>query len=176
MTAEQNAPRKRESIVKKPLALVKSGPGAELRASAKTGVPTLQPEADTTSATDVLSGGGSFQLGNPGAGPRNSVVATVTPGTKATETPAIGEADTGAENAPAPAAGSNAASPAATDPNAAAPTNSTPDAASSPDSGAAATDPSAADSSKNPNGAKDPKNQKESSSKKKKGLRKVVPW
>src|SRR5712691_7592808 len=35
MTAEQNAPRKREGFVKKPLALVRTGPHAEMVASAK---------------------------------------------------------------------------------------------------------------------------------------------
>jgi len=33
MTAEQNAPRQRESLIKKPLRLVKTGPDQELRAA-----------------------------------------------------------------------------------------------------------------------------------------------
>src|SRR6266404_687932 len=68
MTAEQNAPRKREGLVKKPLALVRTAPHGEIIASAKSGAPNLEPEADTTSATDILSGGGKSQLGGSGGG------------------------------------------------------------------------------------------------------------
>src|SRR5258706_13806052 len=58
MTAEQNAPRKRDGLIKKPMALVRSGPHGEMVASAKSGTPTLEPEADNSSATDILTGGG----------------------------------------------------------------------------------------------------------------------
>src|SRR5258708_39832570 len=71
MTAEQNTPRQREGIVKKPLALVRSGPHQEMVASAKHGTPTLEPEADNTSATDILTGGNRSQLGGS-SGPGNT--------------------------------------------------------------------------------------------------------
>src|SRR5258705_8108851 len=58
MTAEQNTPRKRDGLAKKPLALVRTAPHGEIVASAKAGAPNLEPEADTTTATDILSGGG----------------------------------------------------------------------------------------------------------------------
>src|SRR6266446_1149495 len=81
MTAEQNTPRQREGIVKKPLALVRSGPHQEMVASAKHGTPTLEPEADNTSATDILTGGGNrSQLGGSGGSGNTAVVETVTPG------------------------------------------------------------------------------------------------
>src|ERR1700758_681454 len=46
MTAEQNTPRKRDGLMKKPLALVRSGPHDEMVASAKHGTPNLEPESD----------------------------------------------------------------------------------------------------------------------------------
>src|ERR1700724_1187749 len=81
MTAEQNAPRQHDRLIKKPLALVRSGPHAEFIAAAKTGAPNLQPEADNTSATDILSGGNRSQLGGSGSGGNSAVVEVVTPGT-----------------------------------------------------------------------------------------------
>jgi outer membrane protein assembly factor BamD len=175
MTAEQNAPRQHESLVKRPLALVRSGPHAEFIAAARTGAPNLQPEADNTSATDVLSGGNRSQLGGSGGAAGNAaVVEVVTPGTASTS---------GTESAPPAAGESTANPPAAPDTNtgangsttsngdAAAKTDApTPDAAQHPDG--ASTDSSQGATQNAPATS----NQKESSSKKKKGLRKVVPW
>src|ERR1700719_1439904 len=56
MVAEQNAPRPHTSFAKKPLQVLHSGPTGEMRAAARVGEPTLEPEAGTTSATDVLTG------------------------------------------------------------------------------------------------------------------------
>src|SRR5256885_2127679 len=109
MTAEQKAPRKREGLIKKPLDLIRSGPHAEMIASAKNGTPTLEPEADNTSATDILSGGNKSTIGGAGGGAAGSsaVVETVTPGSNA---PA------GSTDATQPAA--NTANPPAPDPSA----------------------------------------------------------
>jgi len=190
MTAEQNTPRPRESLVKKPLGLVRSGPHDEMIASAKHGAPNLEPESDTSSGTDILSGGNKSQLGGAGGGARNTaVVETVTPGGAA---PAAGTEAPAGEAAPAAAAPESAAPAAATPPadanggrGAAAPaatdskeapaagseqpakadstTGDSPDANASKAEGTPSTDDS-----------KDSK--KESSSKKKKGLKKLVPW
>jgi outer membrane protein assembly factor BamD len=182
MTAEQNAPRKREGLVKKPLALVRTAPHGEIIASAKSGAPNLEPEADTTSATDILSGGGKSQLGGSGGGgARNTaVVETVTPGGAA---PPATESATPAEGT-APGTGAAGASPDA--PAASSTTTRTAEAgngtgseqpakADSTTSGdTQSTDANKTDASQNPDDKKDSK--KESSSKKKKGLRKVVPW
>src|SRR5258708_6375183 len=65
-TPEQNTPRQRDGIVRKPLSLVRTAPHGEIIASAKSGAPNLEPEADTTAATDILSGGGESQLGGGG--------------------------------------------------------------------------------------------------------------
>jgi outer membrane protein assembly factor BamD len=81
MVAEQNAPREHDSMIKKPLALVRSGPHTEFVAAARTGAPNLTPESDNTSATDILTPGNRSTLGStaPSAG-NGAVVEVVTPG------------------------------------------------------------------------------------------------
>jgi outer membrane protein assembly factor BamD len=174
MTAEQNTPRKREGLVKKPLALVRSGPHQEMIVSAKNGEPTLEPEADNTSATDILSGGNRSQIVGGSIGPGNTaVVETVTPGGAA---PAPTEAAPTAESTPAMTAPDAAAPPANANGNAAAGSGSAEPAKADASATAGSQDASAnkADGSQNSDDKKDTK--KESSSKKKKGLRKAVPW
>jgi outer membrane protein assembly factor BamD len=179
MTAEQKAPRERETLLKKPLALVRSGPRAELFVAAQSGQPNLEPEADTTSATDILSGGNRSQIGVSSGGPGSTaVVETVTPGgaapsdTAAKPSPAEGaqppaEASTPA-NSPAAIAPNGAATepvkPAASDASGAAP------AAPATDNSQSADAPNSGTKQDKSNGKKE----KESSSKKKK--HKVLPW
>jgi len=207
MTAEQNIPRQKESIVKKPLALVRTAPHAEYVAAARTGAPNLAPEADNTSATDILTPGNRSQLGGSTGAGTGAVVEVVTPGTGGATT---GGAATGA-NAGGDGGGANSGSDgsqpasegtppspgAAGDPKAAAtppPQPATPDAAANPvnnstttgtgngdgktDGSASAPADGSSDAATKPaDGSQNsPNGQKESSSKKKKGLRKVVPW
>ena len=194
MTAEQNAPRKRDGLVRKPLALVRSGPHSEMVASAKNGPPNLEPEVDNTSATDILTGGNKSQLGGSGGASNTAVVETVTPGSAA---PRAAEAAPAAEGTPAPettapapaatqppavgdASGASApAAPPTTDANgstaATAAGNEQPakaDAAAT--DGSQSADANKTDGSQSTDDKKD--STKESSSKKKKGLRKVIPW
>ena len=204
MTAEQNAPRQHDSLVKKPLALVRSGPHSEMVASAKNGTPNLEPESEA-SGFDILSGGNKSQIGGPGGARNTAVVETVTPGGAA---PAPTEAAPAAEVTPAP----EAAAPASTPPPASGeasgatapvtpPTSEANGNAATAGAGseqpakadAAATGPgseqpakadaAATDGSQSADASKtdgtqsaDDKDSKESSSKKKKGLRKIVPW
>jgi outer membrane protein assembly factor BamD len=190
MVAEQNTPRQHDSLIKKPLALVRSGPHAEIISAARTGAPNLQPEADNTSATDILTPGNRSQLGGsaPTAG-NAAVVEIVTPGSGAS----AGTGNpSGTDEAPA-AAPSDGSAPtsagAAADPKAAAnpaPPPAAPDATTNPvtttttsDNGAPAQNADgtkAAGSQDSASAATDSGNQKESTSKKKKGLRKIVPW
>lgn len=79
MKADENAPRPRTSLVKKPLALVRSGPGAELTAAARVGNPNLEPESNTFNPGDLLTPGGGIKLGGAGVG-STALVTTVTPG------------------------------------------------------------------------------------------------
>src|SRR5207249_11224250 len=76
MTAEQNAPRQHEALIKKPLRLIHTGPGQELRAAATTGKPTMTPDSESETGVDVLRGGNQSQIGGAGTG----IVATITPG------------------------------------------------------------------------------------------------
>jgi outer membrane protein assembly factor BamD len=168
MTAEQNAPRPHESLIKKPLRLVKTGPDQELRVAATTGKPTMTPEAESEAGIDVLKGGNQTRIVGPGSG----IVTEVTPG-------GTGGTTGGAENV-APATDGTEEKPAAQpDPNA-------PPAAESSTNGAGATGTAGqpADTAKTDgstaqagtqNGTTDA-NTKESTSKKKKGLKKLIPW
>jgi outer membrane protein assembly factor BamD len=185
MTAEQNAPRKREGLVKKPLALVRSGPHSEMIASAKNGTPNLEPESEIT-GIDILTGGNKSQLGGPGGAGNTAVVETVTPG-GAAPTPTPTEAAPTAE-APAPtqpsaagdASGASApTTPSATDANgnaaAAGSGSEQPAKADGPGAdGSQAAEAKKTDGSQSTDDKKDAT--KESSSKKKKGLKKLVPW
>lgn len=186
MTAEKNAPRRHDSLVSKPLALVRTGPRDELYAASKNGTPTMTPESDNDAGVDILSGGSNPRIGG---GTGSAIVATVAPGGAA-------ETTSGAESAPPSADGTEvkpdaaappAASPLANDPanGSAAPgasetaqktdgptgTPGTADGTAKDDGGAAA----ASQAGDTTNSQTD-KSKKESSSKKKKGLKKIVPW
>jgi outer membrane protein assembly factor BamD len=182
MTAEQNAPRPREAFIKKPLRLIQTGPGQELRSAATMGTPTMTPEAESEAGIDILKGGSQARVGGGGTG----IVAEVTPGSAG---PTTGTA----ENV-APATEGSEANPAAAqpDPNATAGTaNSangatgagTADSTLKADAAAAAagqtTDAPKTEGSTAQDGTQTGSNgdsKKESTSKKKKGLRKIVPW
>jgi outer membrane protein assembly factor BamD len=189
MRTEQNTPRPKVPVYKKPLSLIKGGPEAELQASAKNGVPTMQPESDNTSATDVLTGGNRSQIGGgPGSAGSSAVVETVTPGTGGARE--NGGAATGTEGAtqPPPAEGAAPPPPAAGESRSAAPPaatteNGTAAPADAPKDPAKGDAPATTDATQSTDGtktdtaaAKTDDAKKESTSKKKKGLRKIVPW
>jgi outer membrane protein assembly factor BamD len=206
MTAEQNTPRQHDSLVRKPLALVRTGPHDEFITAARTGAPNLQPESDTTSATDILKPGNRSQLGAGGSGGTGAVVEIVTPGTSdttsgTTEGTATGTSTDGTTTetpSAQPPAETNPANPGG-DPSAVPPTGTQPatpnDAGANPVNTTTTTGtPASADGKGNAattatlqnadgtaktddsqNGSSTT-NQKESTSKKKKGLRKIVPW
>jgi outer membrane protein assembly factor BamD len=175
MIAEQKTPHPRESLAHKPLGLFRTGPGNELRIAARNGTPNLEPEPDTVSATDILTGGSHSTVGGAG-GATSGIVATITPGKNDATTAAPAET-------PAPAA---TETPAAADPNAPASTEtpaSTDAPPPMPESASASSTPTAADApadaTKADGAAIDQKpepKKKESTSKKKKGLRKIIPF
>jgi outer membrane protein assembly factor BamD len=184
MTAEQNAPRPHTSLIQKPMSLLKNGPKGELQASARNGSPNMTPEADDT-GIDVLSGGNRSTIGS---GTGTGIVAIVTPGQSApasgsteSTTPAT-DSSTGTTaptdaNPPAATTESNAASSS----SATATTGTTDapktDAAVSSNS-ATGTDATKTDGTQDSTQAStsSAKNPNESSSKKKKGLKKIIPW
>jgi outer membrane protein assembly factor BamD len=207
MVADQNAPRPRNSFAKKPLQVLHSGPTGEMRTAARVGEPNLEPEADTTSATDVLTGGNSSRIvvggsGGGGAatgasGNTTGIVATVTPGGAKTEAESAAPADanapadgtTPAGTAPensAPGTGAQPESSSATpgESTSAAPAAANGDAAAATGTEASGTAAAGAanptDASKTeaapPDSGNQGDNTKESTSKKKKGMRKLVPW
>jgi outer membrane protein assembly factor BamD len=190
MTAEQNAPRAHESLVKRPLSLIHTGPQQEMRVAATTGKPTMTPEAESGAGTETLTGGNQMR----GAG--TGIVATIVPGGGGGGGTSGGESVTPATDAADPnsAAPPDPNAPAgATAPNTAG-TTSAPAGSGASDGTtgtATQTDPSptspeqTADATAKTDGssAKDATqngsssdNTKESTSKKKKGLRKIIPW
>jgi outer membrane protein assembly factor BamD len=182
MTAEQNAPRPHEAFIKKPLRIMQTGPGQELRAAATIGKPTMTPESESEAGIDVLKGGNQSRIvGGPGTG----LVGDITPGSTGTTGGAesVTPATDGSEaNSPAaqpdpnaPAAAENSANGAAAAGTAeTTPKADTTPATSGPTTEAAKTDGSTAQSGTQ-NGTNDD-SKKESTSKKKKGLKKLIPW
>jgi outer membrane protein assembly factor BamD len=191
MQAEQNAPRQHESLIMKPMALVRTNPKKELIAAATSGKPNMSPASENEAGTDILRGGNQSTIGGPGTG----IVATVTPG-------GTGGAAEGAESVTPAAEGSDPK--AGTQPDASAPAagsapenNSTPagtadptpkpdataagaaDPAAKSDANAAGTDAAKTDAAQTPDGTQSGTNadkKKESTSKKKKGIKKILPW
>jgi outer membrane protein assembly factor BamD len=176
MTAEQNAPRQHEALIKRPLGLVTNGPKQELTVAAKVGKPTMTPESESESGTDILTGGNQSRIGGaPGLG----IVATVTPGgTGGTTSGAesVAPATEGSEEKPAdpnaPPSAENSASGTA----AAGTAEATPKTDTTPAAAGQATDIAKTDGSTAAQNGTNGNDKKESTSKKKKGLRKVVPW
>jgi outer membrane protein assembly factor BamD len=180
MQAEANAPRQHPGLLSKPMSLIKTGPGRERIVAAQTGTPQMEPETDTTSVADVLTGGGKTQIGAGGGGsaPGNTAVIEIaTPGTGANGGSTVESGDTAGSTPANSDANTNA--PAAENPPAASSDTATPPAnsgANSSDGNANGTNGTATDANAKPaeNSTTDPK--KESTSKKKKGLKKVIPW
>lgn len=185
MQAEAAAPRPKPGMLSKPMALIKSGPDAEKRRSSLTGNPQMEPETEGTTVADVLSGGGKAQIaasGPTGATGNTAVVEIATPGSGASGGTTVEGGDTGTP----PAAGGDANTPApATDnqpstaPAAGSDTSTTPAAGASQDGTAAPAngatpDPHAKPADANASTTADPR--AESTSKKKKGLKKIIPW
>lgn len=181
MTAEQNAPRKRDSMLLKPLALVHTNPRQELQQAARSGKPTMTPESDSEAGVDILAGGTQSRLGG---GPGNGIVATVTPGGTASPTEgAESVTPTSSGTEPKAETPPDGTAPAASDPNAAAPAAGATDANSKADATAGATGQASDAPKTDAASAQDTTlagnkvdKKKESSSKKKKGMRKIIPW
>jgi len=179
MTAEQNAPRQREMLIKKPLALIHTGPAQELRAAATSGKPTMTPESESEAGIDVLIGGNQSRIGgSPGTG----IVATVRPGTSSAATDGAESVAPTTEVNPTTQPDANASATTGTSDGGTtaagtADTESKTDATSA--AAAQASDTPKADGSTAQDGTQNGANsgrKKESTSKKKKGLRKVIPW
>jgi outer membrane protein assembly factor BamD len=191
MQAEVSAPRPKPGMLSKPMSLVKNGPEKELRNSSRLGAPQMEPENDTTSAADILTGGGKTQIGSGSPGklgdanssPGNTAVVEIaTPQSGASGGSTVESGDTGTGAAPAATGAtpgdSSGTAPAAENPPAANTDPSNPPAATAGTDSTGATGngtTAAADPNAKPaDNTADP--QKESTSKKKKGLKKIIPW
>ena len=187
MQAEANAPRPKPGMLSKPMSLVKNGPEKELRNSSRLGAPQMEPENDTTSAADILTGGGKTQIGgSPGklgdanSSPGNTAVVEIaTPQSGASGGSTVESGDTGSAAAPAAAGettgdASGTAAPSAENPPAANTDTSNPQAATAGTDATGATTAAADPNAKPADNTADA--QKESTSKKKKGLKKIIPW
>ena len=193
MQAEVNTPRPKPTLINKPMTLIKSGPDKELRSSSRLGNPQMEPENDTTSAVDILTGGGKPQLGaggGSGATGNTAVVEIATPQSGASGGSTVESGDAGG-NAPAATgdttggdtSGTGPAAPAAENPpatnadNANAPAAAAgSDANAATNNGANGTTASADPNAKPADNSGNTDTTKESTSKKKKGLKKLVPW
>jgi outer membrane protein assembly factor BamD len=201
MQKEQSIVRDQHSafagFMRSPMGMLKSGP--DVSPAAHTGTPNLTPPNDTFAASDIMkpaSGGSGMSLtggttgpisGGGGSSTQSDAVTSSSPTPTGSSGMHAGAqiisppADTAVAPAIDPSAGSAPTTPSATTPapadGAAPPSTSQP--ATPPAQGNDSTAPGAAPSS--PQGglqstpqATDPK--EESSSKKKKGMRKLVPW
>ena len=189
MQAEVSAPRAKPGMLSKPMSLVKNGPEKELRNSSRLGAPQMEPENDTTSAADILTGGGKTQLGTgggSGATGNTAVVEVATPQSGASGGSTVESGDTGGTapaatgettgdtNGTAPAAAPASENPPATNTDSAnAPVATTGTDANAANGGANGT---AASTDPNAKPADNSDAAKESTSKKKKGLKKIIPW
>jgi len=185
MQAEASAQRPKESFVSKPMALIHPGPGHERVVAATTGTPQMEQESDTTSMADVLTGGGKSTIGAGGSNPapgNTAVVEIATPGTGATGGSTVEAGDKGDPPPPPPpdpnaTAGAPAGSSPAATPAADAPTAATTDGATAPSTATSADQPAAsADPNAKPADPNAATPAKESTSKKKKGIKKIIPW
>jgi outer membrane protein assembly factor BamD len=186
MQAEQNAPRPKPGVLSKPMSLVKTGPGKEMIVAARSGAPNLQPDTENLSVTDILTGGGGQAriAGAGGSSPttNTAVVEVATPGTGASggstvEAPADSQPGTTTTDPNASGA------PPADSTSTAAPTGNSTDANGTANPAAPATDGTqpttgqTTDAAKPADGTQTPaNNSKESTSKKKKGIKKIIPW
>ena len=183
MQAEAAAPRPKPGPLAKPKALIVNGPDVEKRRSALTGTPQMEPDTENVSVADVLTGGGKSQIGaggGSGAVGNTAVVEIATPGSGASGGTTVEGGDAGT-TAPAAGGDANAPAPAADSPPAAtgSDTSTAPASGTSQDGTAApaagtTADPNAKPADANASTTADPK--AESTSKKKKGLRKLIPW
>ncbi len=176
MTAEQNTPRPKESIIHRTMGIMHSAPDVHMAAAH--GTPQMMPDSETP-GTDTLTGGGNTALvssagpggggtSNGGASSSRAVVETVQPG-EAASAKAADDANSGTtEDNSASSASTDANNPNAGDP----PTGQSGDASTTTE-GNANGDASKAGTTATT--SSDNGNPKESSSKKK-GIKKIIPW
>ncbi len=160
MQQEQAADHRGPRVLGKMTGILKSGPNVKMAATA--GKPNMEPES-AASGVDILT---------PGSG-QNTVVGSASTSAGTVATVAAGSGEAGPVTEPPAAGDTTGAAPAAGDPAA---------SGSAPGTDpAAGTDPKVADPQADPakaaqNKASPADKKKESTSRKKKGLKKIIPW
>ena len=167
MQHERELDRQRPGILRRSLGIMKTGP--DVASAAHTGTPDLIPAGEPT-GTETLRPGGTAEIvagGSGGSGSTSSATGTAS-GTTSGPVQTVAAGPPGPEGQPSATTGS---ATAATDPNG-------PDAGSAdPTTQAAGGDPnSLLPNHQDPNAKKPLDKSKESTSKKKKGLRKIIPF
>ena len=191
MQQERSANHRGGGMLHKATGILRTAPDVQMAATV--GKPNLEPEPASSSGVDILKPGGK----NGPGGVTTGIVATVTPGSAASAPASTGGATSGADStggssgdssgagSGGSASGDAGATPPASADKTGAATGSQPEnpngAAAASDKGQAAADskptdgqgatPKAGDGKASPDDKK-----KESTSKKKKGLRKIIPW
>jgi outer membrane protein assembly factor BamD len=176
MTAEQNAPRPKETPVHRAMGILHNSP--DVHSAAYHGNPQMEPESDN-GPTDTLSGGNRTTLVSSGGGSSSgstAVVETVRPGDPAPAKPAGGEDTTSGTSDNSSGAATTNADGSAVNSSDPATTGATAGTDTAKTDGTAA-DGASTDATKGaaPAAGAANNNQKESSSKKK-GLKKLIPW
>ncbi len=182
MQANANAPRQKPGLMSKPLSLVKTGPGKEFYTADQVGQPNLQPDTDSTSLSEVLTGGGRTQLGAGSSTSANTAVVDVaTPGSGASGGSSVETPGTDAQPATTDTSDPNASGAPPSDSTATANppvenTNSAGTTTTPAADGTQAANGQTADAAKTDDSKPAATNGKESTSKKKKGIKKIIPW
>ncbi len=172
MTAEQNTPRPKETIVHKGIGMLHNTP--DVHTAAAHGLPNLEPESDE-GGMDVLKGGNRSNLGTTSG--TGAVIEVVKPGEPAPAGAPSGAASEDVNSSTSGDAAAGTAGAAGTDANAAGADAAAAGGSTSQDS-AATGDSSKADNTQPASASSSEaqsQTQKESSSKKK-GLKKILPW
>ncbi len=181
MTAEQNTPRPKESLMHRGKGMLHSAP--DVHSAAYHGTPQMEPESETP-GSETLSGPGRTTLvgsGSAGGGSTSpAVVETVKPGDPTPEKPAGAEDTTsGASSEPAsdaPAASTEGSTSASTESSSTPTTTASGDAAKTDGTAANGSTTAGSGSQSTTPASSDSDNSQKESSSKKKGLKKLIPW
>lgn len=175
MEAESRAERGHAGMLHKATGIFSGAP--DMRTAARNGIPNMSPQDSEEPGTDVLTGGQQVRLGAGGPG-TNAVVEVVTPGTAAAPGSSSATAGTGASTPTGTSTGAVGDAPAS---NSGAESGSTEQSPASnntaPQNAATYSSADVENASKTVTAVPaDGSSKNESSSKKKKGLRKIMPW
>jgi outer membrane protein assembly factor BamD len=178
MTAEQNTPRPKETVMHRSLEMLHNAP--DVHAAAVHGLPNLEPESDDNGG-DLLTGGNHTTIATGTGSSTGAVVEVVKPGEAPPATTPNSE-DVNSSSAGDSTADKDANAGASGTPSAdGAPAGSTDQPAATSQDGSANGDTAKKEDNTQPTSSdtaqtqSQNKNQKESSSKKK-GIKKILPW